>query len=83
MLYNPSFLQILLFPEGTDLTKNTKFRSDQFAEKNNLEKYQYVLHPRTTGFTHFVQEMKKGLAVTIYNLILTFISLFASLVLVL
>ncbi|KAL4238498.1 Lysocardiolipin acyltransferase 1 [Mactra antiquata] len=51
--------QILLFPEGTDLTKNTKKRSDQFAEKNNLQKYDFVLHPRTTGFSHIVQQMKK------------------------
>lgn len=50
--------QILLFPEGTDLTKHTKQRSDQYAEKNNLPKYDFVLHPRTTGFTHIVQEMK-------------------------
>lgn len=51
--------QILLFPEGTDLTKNTKSRSDTYAEKYNLQKYDFVLHPRTTGFTHIVQEMKK------------------------
>ena len=38
-------------------------RSDQYAEKMNVEKYDYVLHPRTTGFTHFVQEMKKGTTV--------------------
>ena len=54
------FFQILLFPEGTDLTKHTKQRSDQYAEKNNLPKYDFVLHPRTTGFTHIVQEMKNG-----------------------
>ena len=53
-------LQVLLFPEGTDFTKNTKIRSDKFAEKQNLPKYDYVLHPRTTGFCHFVQEMKKS-----------------------
>ncbi|XP_045182485.1 lysocardiolipin acyltransferase 1-like [Mercenaria mercenaria] len=52
--------QILLFPEGTDLTKNTKKRSDAHAEKYSLPKYDFVLHPRTTGFTHFVQEMKKN-----------------------
>ncbi|KAH3854327.1 hypothetical protein DPMN_096864 [Dreissena polymorpha] len=52
--------QILLFPEGTDLTTHTKARSDAYAEKNSLPKYTYLLHPRTTGFTHFVQEMKKG-----------------------
>ncbi|KAK3092745.1 hypothetical protein FSP39_006806 [Pinctada imbricata] len=50
--------QILLFPEGTDLTPNTKARSDKFAEKMGLEKYDYVLHPRTTGFAFLVQKMR-------------------------
>ena len=53
-------LQILLFPEGTDLTKDTRQRSDNYAEKYDLPKYEFVLHPRTTGFTHVVQEMKNG-----------------------
>ena len=35
-------------------------RSNDFAEKNGLPKYEYVLHPRTTGFVHFINEMKKG-----------------------
>ncbi|KAK2545073.1 hypothetical protein Q9966_001481, partial [Columba livia] len=29
-------LQLLIFPEGTDLTANTKARSNEFAEKNGL-----------------------------------------------
>nr|XP_032819766.1 lysocardiolipin acyltransferase 1 isoform X2 [Petromyzon marinus] len=39
---------------------NTKARSDQFAEKNGLPKYEHVLHPRTTGFTHIVQRLHSG-----------------------
>ena len=39
-------LILLLFPEGTDLTPNTKSKSDQFAEEKNLKKYDFVLHPR-------------------------------------
>ena len=39
-------LILLLFPEGTDLTPNTKSKSDQFAEQKNLKKYDFVLHPR-------------------------------------
>lgn len=35
-------------------------RSNAFAEKQGLPNYEYVLHPRTTGFVHFVTEMKKG-----------------------
>ncbi|XP_017576479.1 lysocardiolipin acyltransferase 1 isoform X2 [Pygocentrus nattereri] len=53
-------LQLLLFPEGTDLTDNTRARSDEFAEKNGLPKYEYVLHPRTTGFTFIVDTLRKG-----------------------
>lgn len=51
--------QILLFPEGTDLTARTKARSDKFAKDNGLEPYDYVLHPRTTGFTYFVEQMRE------------------------
>ncbi|XP_066451215.1 lysocardiolipin acyltransferase 1 [Eleutherodactylus coqui] len=53
-------LQLLIFPEGTDLTENTKARSHEFAEKNALEKYEYVLHPRTTGFTFIVHRLREG-----------------------
>lgn len=53
-------LQLLIFPEGTDLTENTKARSNEFAEKNSLEKFEYVLHPRTTGFTFIVHRLREG-----------------------
>ncbi|CAH2255953.1 lysocardiolipin acyltransferase 1, partial [Pelobates cultripes] len=53
-------LQLLIFPEGTDLTENTKARSNEFAEKNELKKYEYVLHPRTTGFTFIVDRLREG-----------------------
>ncbi|XP_050804559.1 lysocardiolipin acyltransferase 1 isoform X1 [Gopherus flavomarginatus] len=53
-------LQLLIFPEGTDLTANTKARSNEFAEKNGLRKYKYVLHPRTTGFTFVVERLREG-----------------------
>ncbi|XP_076841771.1 lysocardiolipin acyltransferase 1 [Brachyhypopomus gauderio] len=53
-------LQLLLFPEGTDLTDNTRARSHKFAEENGLPRYEYVLHPRTTGFTFIVDILRKG-----------------------
>ncbi|XP_053701869.1 lysocardiolipin acyltransferase 1 isoform X1 [Synchiropus splendidus] len=53
-------LQLLLFPEGTDLTENTRTRSDAFAAQNNLPKFEYVLHPRTTGFTFIVERLRQG-----------------------
>lgn len=49
--------QLLLFPEGTDFEPRTKARSDNFAKKNNLPIYDYVLHPRTTGFSFCVNHM--------------------------
>lgn len=39
---------------------NTKARSNDFAEKNGLRKYEYVLHPRTTGFTFVVECLREG-----------------------
>ncbi|XP_075391448.1 lysocardiolipin acyltransferase 1 isoform X3 [Tenrec ecaudatus] len=53
-------LQLLIFPEGTDLTENSKARSNDFAEQNGLQKYEYVLHPRTTGFTFVVDRLREG-----------------------
>ncbi|EMP24529.1 Lysocardiolipin acyltransferase 1 [Chelonia mydas] len=39
---------------------NTKARSNEFAEKNGLRKYKYVLHPRTTGFTFVVERLREA-----------------------
>ncbi|XP_005097905.1 lysocardiolipin acyltransferase 1 [Aplysia californica] len=52
--------QFLLFPEGTDMCHKAIARSHKFAEDKGYPKYDYVLHPKTTGFIHFVKEMKKG-----------------------
>jgi len=53
-------LILLLFPEGTDLTPDTKSRSDKFAEDRNLQKYDFVLHPRTTGFSYLVNKLRES-----------------------
>ncbi|KYB27111.1 Lysocardiolipin acyltransferase 1-like Protein [Tribolium castaneum] len=54
---------LLVFPEGTDFTDSTKAKSDNFARKNGLESYDFVLHPRTTGFVFLAKKMleKKAL----------------------
>ncbi|XP_034515585.1 lysocardiolipin acyltransferase 1 isoform X4 [Ailuropoda melanoleuca] len=39
--------------------ENSKARSNDFAEKNGLQKYEYVLHPRTTGFTFVVERLRE------------------------
>jgi hypothetical protein len=54
------FLQILLFPEGTDLTAGSQQRSHQFATSHQLEHYYQVLHPKTTGFVFLVQRMRQS-----------------------
>lgn len=52
--------QILLFPEGTNISENTKAKSHSFADKNGLKRYEHVLHPRTTGFSFLVEYMKSS-----------------------
>ncbi|XP_069684774.1 lysocardiolipin acyltransferase 1-like isoform X2 [Periplaneta americana] len=52
--------QILLFPEGTDLTAGSRERSHQFASKHSLERYYQVLHPKTTGFVFLAQRMRQN-----------------------
>ncbi|KAJ9578254.1 hypothetical protein L9F63_005524, partial [Diploptera punctata] len=54
------FFQILLFPEGTDLTAESKKRSNQFALGHKLDLYHQVLHPKTTGFVFLAQQMMKN-----------------------
>ena len=52
--------QIVLFPEGTNLTPKTKAKSDSFAKENNLKPYNHVLHPRTTGFSYIVEKLRES-----------------------
>lgn len=60
-------LQFFLFPEGTDLCKSSKAKSDRFAEKNGLPKYEHVLHPRTTGFNFLVQKTRDNIIDRLYD----------------
>ncbi|XP_068082622.1 lysocardiolipin acyltransferase 1-like [Anabrus simplex] len=53
-------MQILLFPEGTDLTEGSQQRSHQFAATHGLERYNFVLHPKTTGFVFLAQRMRQN-----------------------
>ena len=55
-------VQLLLFPEGGDFTRKSKAKSDEYADENQLPRYEYCLHPRTTGLVHVVNSLKeKGL----------------------
>uniref|UniRef100_A0A915PEV6 Phospholipid/glycerol acyltransferase domain-containing protein n=1 Tax=Setaria digitata TaxID=48799 RepID=A0A915PEV6_9BILA len=51
--------QLLLFPEGTDKDYRATERSRQFALKRGLVHYNYVLHPRTTGFKVILRKMRQ------------------------
>jgi len=53
-------LQLLIFPEGTNLDTRSQPLSDRYARKNNLPLYKHVLHPRTRGFIHCLEKLQKG-----------------------
>ena len=48
---------LLIFPEGTDFSEYNRHRDQSYAEKNGLCRYDYVMHPRTTGFVHCAQHL--------------------------
>ncbi|CAG9531619.1 unnamed protein product [Cercopithifilaria johnstoni] len=51
--------QILLFPEGTDKTPNTTMKSNVYAEKNGFKQLNNLIYPRSGGFIHFINEMRR------------------------
>ena len=55
-----STIQLLIYPEGTNYCRYSRGKSDNFADANNLKRYEQVLHPRTTGFIHVYNEMTRN-----------------------
>lgn len=53
-------IQLMIFPEGTNLDEKSQPRSDSYARKNNLQIYKHVLHPRVRGFVHCVEKLRKA-----------------------
>jgi len=53
-------LSILIFPEGTNLTNQSKSKSNAYAvkQKSFNRVYDYCLHPRLTGFTYLFNTMR-------------------------
>lgn len=49
---------LLIFPEGTNLSANTRSQSEKFAEKSGQEKLKHQLLPRSTGLQFSLQELK-------------------------
>lgn len=47
--------------------ENTRAKSDVFAAENNLPNFQYVLHPRTTGFTFIVDKLRRGSSISTHT----------------
>jgi lysocardiolipin and lysophospholipid acyltransferase len=49
---------LLLFPEGTNLSKNGRDGSKRWADKNQMEDLRHALLPRSTGLSFCLQELK-------------------------
>jgi len=51
---------LLIFPEGTNMTDETRDKSNAYAAKQSVynQPYEYCLHPRTTGFTYLLNTMQ-------------------------
>ncbi|OJJ48800.1 hypothetical protein ASPZODRAFT_149798 [Penicilliopsis zonata CBS 506.65] len=54
--YDPMWL--LMFPEGTNLSINTKNRSDAFGKKQGIPSPKHILLPRSTGLLFCLQQLK-------------------------
>ena len=50
---------LLLFPEGTDCSAERVAASQSFARANGLEEYSHVLQPRTRGFVHITDTLRR------------------------
>ena len=62
-----SNFQLLIFPEGTDLTPEHKRKGDLYADSMGWPHYSYCLHPRSTGFLHAFNILKQGKLEAIYD----------------
>ena len=60
--------QILMFPEGTDLTPKSKAKSDAYAETNGLPKLEYTLHPKSRGFIYMLKGLRDYKIDAVYDL---------------
>lgn len=54
--YDPMWL--LIFPEGTNLSLNTKNKSDAFGAKQNLASFKHMILPRSTGLFFCLQQLR-------------------------
>ncbi|KAJ5541944.1 hypothetical protein N7535_004363 [Penicillium sp. DV-2018c] len=54
--YDPMWL--LIFPEGTNLSINTKGRSDAWGKKQGLPPFNHMILPRSTGLFYCLQQLR-------------------------
>ncbi|XP_039755098.1 lysocardiolipin acyltransferase 1-like isoform X1 [Pararge aegeria] len=59
--------RVVLFPEGTDLSDDNKRKSQKYALSKKLPNYEYVLHPRTTGWAVLCSRMRSAGLVSVYD----------------
>ncbi|CAK1555149.1 unnamed protein product [Leptosia nina] len=64
--------RIVLFPEGTDLSEENKRRSEKYAITKQLPMYDYVLHPRTTGWSSLCAGLRPAGLVSVYDVTLAY-----------
>ena len=57
--YNSNAPCILYFPEGTDLSESNKKKSNEFAESKGLASLNYVLYPKTAGFSIIANTLQR------------------------
>ena len=51
---------LLIFPEGTDLSEHNRRRDQSYADQKGLCRYEYVMHPHTTGFIHCARQLARN-----------------------
>lgn len=49
---------LMIFPEGTNLSGNTRKKSASWAGKQGIKDFQYQLLPRSTGLLYCLQELR-------------------------
>jgi 1-acyl-sn-glycerol-3-phosphate acyltransferase len=67
--YSPMWM--LIFPEGTNLSKNARVKSAAWAQKQNIPDLQHALLPRSTGL-HFCLEELGGTVEWVYDCTLAY-----------
>lgn len=57
---SPAFdpMWLLIFPEGTNLSANTKGRSAAYGQKQGLPSMKHALNPRSTGLFFCLQQLR-------------------------